>query len=134
MHCVLAPGQDPHLYEIKPGDAATVAKADLCLENGWHLEGKEWMKTLAKNAGKPLVTCVEGVEPLELEEDDQVIHDPHAWFSPRNATVYVRNITRGIAEVDPDHKAEYEARARTIFEPTAGTRWLDTKPSQSASD
>src|SRR3954453_19613493 len=66
VRSILAPGQDPHLYDTKPGDAALVATADLCLENGWHLEGKDWMRRLADNAGKQLVTCVDGLEPLEL--------------------------------------------------------------------
>jgi len=108
---ILAPGQDPHLYEIKPGDARLVAQADLCMENGWHLEGKDWMKTLATNAAKPLVTCAAGVKPLELEQNDEKIFDPHTWFSPKNATIYVRNIVAGVSELDPQHRAEYEARA-----------------------
>lgn len=108
---ILAPGQDPHLYEIKPGDAKTVAAADLCLENGWHLEGKDWMRTLAEGAGKPLVTCVVGIKPIQLKADGETFKDPHAWFTPQNAAVYVRNITRGISKIDPSHRTEYEARA-----------------------
>lgn len=108
---ILAPGQDPHVYEIKATDTKLVARADLCLENGWHLEGKNWMKTLATNAGKPLITCVEGIEPIELESEGQQFEDPHAWFSPRNAAVYVRNILRGVAAADPAHEDEYKARA-----------------------
>ncbi len=108
---ILEPGQDPHLYEIKPGDAQLVAQADLCLENGWHLEGKDWMSTLAKNAGKKLVTCAAGAKPLAIPgEGDAEQHDPHAWFSPANAAVYVKNIVAGVSQVDPQHKAEYEAR------------------------
>jgi manganese/iron transport system substrate-binding protein len=122
VHCVLAPGQDPHLYEIKPGDAQQVADADLCLENGWHLEGNEWMKTLAANAGKPIVTCVEGVEPLELEEEGEEIYDPHAWFSPRNAAMYVRNILSAVSKLDPEHASEYKSRAELY---TAQLRTLD---------
>lgn len=110
--CVLAPGQDPHLYEIKPGDARLVAGATLCLDNGWHLEGKDWMKTLAANANKPVVTCVTGVDPLELDQDGETVTDPHAWFSPKNAAVYLRNIVQGVSKLDPDHKTEYEARAQ----------------------
>jgi manganese/iron transport system substrate-binding protein len=106
---ILAEGEDPHLYETKPGDATLVAQADLCLENGWHLEGKDWMRRLATGAGKPLVTCVEGLKPLALE--DEQVHDPHAWFSPENAGQYVRNITAAVAKVDPAHQREYEARA-----------------------
>lgn len=108
---ILAPGQDPHLYETKPGDATLVAKADLCIENGWHLEGKDWMRRLADNAGKPLVTCVEGLPPLELQEGEEKVKDPHAWFTPRNASQYVRNITAAISNADPKNKREYEARA-----------------------
>lgn len=112
VRSVLAPGQDPHLYEIKPGDARLVSQATLCIENGWHLEGKEWMRTLAKNAGKPLVTAVEGVRPLDLGEQGEEVWDPHAWFSPKNATVYVRNILKAIVREDPEHRVEYEARAQ----------------------
>ena len=34
VSCVLAPGQDPHLYQITPDNAQLVAAADLCIENG----------------------------------------------------------------------------------------------------
>lgn len=108
---ILAAGQDPHLYEIKPGDAALVAKSDMCIENGWHLEGKDWMRTLAGRAGKPLVTAVTGVEPLQLEGDGKKFYDPHAWFSPKNAAIFVRNITHAVSELDPAHEKEYRARA-----------------------
>jgi len=108
---ILAPGQDPHVYEIKGSDTRLVARAALCLENGWHLEGKDWMKTLCTNADKPLITCVDGAEPIVLEEDGQTIHDPHAWFSPQNAAVYVRNILHGVAAADPEHAEEYQSRA-----------------------
>jgi manganese/iron transport system substrate-binding protein len=111
VQSILAPGQDPHLYDTKPGDAALVAKADLCLENGWHLEGKDWMRHLAENAGKPLVTCVEGLQPLELTAGEEKVKDPHAWFTPRNASQFVRNITAAISNADPKNKREYEARA-----------------------
>ena len=111
VQSILAPGQDPHLYEIKPADANLVARATLCAENGWHLEGKEWMSTLAEGANKPLVTCVTGLEPLELKEEDEPVKDPHSWFTPANAAVYVRNILQGVSEIDPEHKSEYDARA-----------------------
>jgi len=108
---LLAAEQDPHTYEIKSSDSQAVGRADLCFENGWHLEGKDWMKSLAEGAGKPLVTCVTGIKPLEIEEGDVEVRDPHAWFTPLNAATYVRNIVAGLSDIDPDHKGEYEARA-----------------------
>ena len=115
VHCVLAPGQDPHLYQIKSGDAEVVAQADLCLENGWGLEGKNWMRTLAENADKPIVTCARGVRPLQIEEDGRAFHDPHAWFTPANAAVYARNIATALIQADSDGEAAYRARLRLLL-------------------
>lgn len=78
VRSVLAAGQDPHLYELKTGDAELVARADLCLENGWHLEGKDWMRRLATQARRPLVTCVEGIAPLAAEPEDMAAEKPDA--------------------------------------------------------
>lgn len=111
VKCVLLPGKDPHLYRTTPNDVRAVASADLCLANGWHLEGSDWMKNLAEDAQKPLVNCVDGVQPLILEEGAHQVHDPHAWFTPKNAAVYVKNILRAVSQIDPDHTAEYRMRA-----------------------
>ncbi|MBI5569321.1 MAG: zinc ABC transporter substrate-binding protein [Desulfomonile tiedjei] len=116
VHCILAPGADPHTYMPTPGDAQMTAKADLCIQNGWHLEGKNWMSTLAKDAGKPIVTCADGVQPIELETQGEKIRDPHTWLAPKNAAVYVNNIVRGVAKLDPANKADYEARAKLYLQ------------------
>ena len=123
VKCILEPGQDPHLHQITERDKRLVAEADLLLENGWHLEGKEWMRSMAKSAGKEklLVTCVTGIEPLELEETDEtgkpvLVDDPHAWFSPKNAAVYVRNILNAVEQIEPEHKDEFRGRAQLYLE------------------
>ncbi len=116
VHCILAPGADPHTYMPTPADASMALKADICLENGLHLEGKNWMATLAKDAGKPVVTCAEGVSPIQLEMGGEKIKDPHAWFSPRNAAIYVNNITRAVIRLDPKDKSNYMARAKLYLQ------------------
>jgi manganese/iron transport system substrate-binding protein len=88
-----------------------VKRADLCIENGWNLEGHGWMSNLAKTAGKPIVTCVENVTPLTIESQDQVVNDPHAWFDTTNAATYVIAITNAVSELDPEHADEYRARS-----------------------
>jgi len=114
VQSILAPGADPHTYQPTPDDVQKVLAADLCLENGLHLEGKNWMGTLARDARKPLITATDGVDLLKIDEEGEMVADPHAWLSPRNAAVYVNNIVKGITQIDPDNKAEYEARA-TLF-------------------
>ncbi len=116
VRCILGPGADPHTYMPTPGDAKLALQADLCLQNGLHLEGKNWMATLAKDAGKTLVTCTEGVQPIELEAEGQKIADPHAWFSPRNAAIYVNNIVRAVSALDPAGKEDYAARAKLYLQ------------------
>ncbi|MBT8329693.1 MAG: zinc ABC transporter substrate-binding protein, partial [Desulfofustis sp.] len=78
---IMAPGADPHTYQPTPNDVQIVLGADLCLENGLNLEGKSWMATLAKDAGKPIVTVTDGINLLSIDEGGEQIADPHAWFS-----------------------------------------------------
>ncbi len=116
VKCILAPGADPHTYTPTPGDVETVLKADICLQNGLHLEGKNWMGTLAKDAGKPLVTCTDGIKPLKMDYDGNMVNDPHAWFSPTNVSVYINNITKALVTIDPDHKLAYASRAKLYLQ------------------
>lgn len=114
VRSILAAGQDPHVYEIKPNDAQLVSRSVLCFDNGWHLEGADWMRKLAENARRPITSCATGATPLEIPGGSA--HDPHAWFSPANAAVYVRNIRDAVSEYDPDHQEEYHARAQLYLD------------------
>lgn len=110
---VLGPKQDPHMFQPTPQVTRQVSEADICFDNGLHLEGGDWMRTVAEQAGKTTISCTDGVKPLELtrEGETETVADPHAWFSPINASVYVRNILKSVVMMDPDNEAEYNARA-----------------------
>ncbi|MEZ6117090.1 MAG: metal ABC transporter substrate-binding protein [Pirellulaceae bacterium] len=112
VQSVLTPGSDPHTYQITPADVQLVKNATLCFENGLHLEGADWMKNLAADAGKKLVTCTDRIQPIVIEEQGQAVpvRDPHAWFDPANARIYVLNILDAVVAADPDHEREYKAR------------------------
>lgn len=116
VKCILAPGADPHTYSPTPDDVQMVLGADLCLQNGLHLEGKDWMGTLARDAGKPIVTCAEGVAPIPIAAYGETVSDPHAWFSPKNVAVYVNNIVRAVIGIDPEGRRDYEARAKLFLQ------------------
>lgn len=119
---VLGPGQDPHTYETRIADADMVARADLCLSNGWHLEGNDWMRRLAENAPRPvpIVDCIDhqwpdgriAVEPITTGQDGGAVRDPHGWFSPRNAAIYVRNILKAVSDLDPENAHNFNERAK----------------------
>ena len=109
--CVLSAGEDPHGYDPGNDDSLSVARADLCFANGWNLEGHSWMQKLAESAGKEIVVCIEGVQPRNLDYNDEVVKDPHAWFNPKNAWIYVKNIRDAVVRLDPEHADEYRLRA-----------------------
>ncbi len=110
--CILGPGVDPHGYQPVPGDSRLVASADLCVQNGMNLEGKNWMATLVRDSGnRPMVTATEGVQVMTMDYDDGMVDDPHAWFDPRAAAVYVQNILDGVIAVDGVNAPVYRARA-----------------------
>ncbi|MBF0313102.1 MAG: zinc ABC transporter substrate-binding protein [Oligoflexia bacterium] len=113
---VLGPGADPHTYQPTPGDMKKVSQSDICFENGLHLEGKDWMRTLCTDAKKPVITTTKGVQPLLIESEGHKISDPHAWFSPVNVAKYVNNITQALIEIRPSLKSNFSARAKLFLE------------------
>ena len=118
VDCVLAPGADPHMYLVTPEATNKIRRADLCFDNGLHLEGGDWMRKLAEQEGKTIVSCTDGILPLMITDDgeEKPVPDPHAWFSVKNAAHYVRNITKAVTVHDPDGTAEYQARASCYLE------------------
>jgi len=116
VKCILAPGADPHTYQLTPEDKDMVLSSDLCLKNGLHLEGKDWMGGQAREAGKPIITCAEGVKPIPIEAYGETVQDPHAWFSTKNTAIYVNNIVKGLINLDPDGRDEYVARAKLYLQ------------------
>ena len=83
------------------------------------------MRKLAENAGCPVVTCIRGIEPLEIDEEGQTVYDPHAWFRPDNAAQYVRNILQAAIQIDPENQWQYQARAECyLLELGALHRWI----------
>jgi manganese/iron transport system substrate-binding protein len=125
VKCVLAPGEDPHTYEPGGNDLIDCAKADLCLRNGWNLEGNSWMKRIADENNKKVVTCIEGVKPRMLKEHGQEVQDPHAWLTPSNALVYVNNVRDAVCELEPAYANEFRMRAEMYRLQLMGLdRWI----------
>lgn len=122
---LLEPGQNPHAYQPTPRDLALVAEADVFFVNGFQLEG--FLDDLIQGSGnaEAVVVVSEGIEPLQVdatdhrdgEENDpdhdpgQLGLDPHVWFDPNNVILWVENISRVLAEEDPEHAGIFRERA-----------------------
>ncbi len=123
---LVGPDADAHGYSPAPGDARRVAEADLVVVNGLGFEG--WIERLIRASGTraPIVTASTGIKTIPASEDHDHDHghghgegdhpDPHAWQSVANVKTYVANIRDALAKSDPDHAADYAARAAAYTE------------------
>ncbi|WP_280509366.1 metal ABC transporter substrate-binding protein [Nocardia farcinica] len=101
-------GAEIHGYEPTPGDIRKAATADLILDNGLNLEA--WFEQFVAEVDVPHAVVSEGVEPIDIAGDAyRGKPNPHAWMSPLNVRIYVDNMVRAFAELDPDHAADFRA-------------------------
>jgi manganese/zinc/iron transport system substrate-binding protein len=103
---------DPHTYRAATGDVAKLNEADLIFYSGLHLEGKmtDIFERLARR--KPTFPVAEYLEEADLRIQDGVA-DPHVWFDVSLWSRCAGVVCDVLEQYDPDHAAEYRARAET---------------------
>jgi manganese/iron transport system substrate-binding protein len=105
------PGSEIHDYEPTPLDVVRARSADLVLWNGLGLE--RWFERFFSRAGATRqAVLTQGIDPVGISDGpyrDQP--NPHAWMSPSLALVYVENIRKALAELDPANAGTYAANA-----------------------
>ncbi len=98
-------GASPEDYQPTPQDVATLASAQLLIENGAGLES--WLKRTIANAASSklrIVVCSDGLKVVN--------QNPHLWMDPVNAKHYVEMIRNALMAIDPAHGTEYRSNAR----------------------
>lgn len=108
---LVGPDADAHVFQPSPGDAKTVARANLVVVNGLGFEG--WIDRLIRNANYKgrIIVASKGVKARVLPGDDKSKTDPHAWQNPMNVAIYVRNIADGLSQLDPAGASIYQSNA-----------------------
>jgi manganese/iron transport system substrate-binding protein len=141
VESITKPGAEIHDYQPTPLDIVKAQSADLVIWNGFNLE--RWFEPFFQNVRNvPSIVATEGIEPLGITEGPYSGKpNPHAWMSPSNALIYVENIRRALAKLDPENAeaygrnaAAYAAQIKAIDEPLRkrlasipeGKRWLVT--------
>jgi len=130
---LVAADGDAHVYSPSPGDARSLANADLVVFNGLLFEG--WMERLisASDYSGALVTATDGIELLSFAAHDEHGHDdhedhadhdhgnedPHAWQDMQQAEVYIANIRDGLITADADNADAYRANAEQYLQEMA---------------
>ena len=95
-------GASPETFQPTPQDVATVAQAQLLVENGAGLE--EWLARLLRNASSPNIHIVVCADGLPVKNDN-----PHLWMDPQLAKRYVMKIRDALITIDPSHANEYRS-------------------------
>ena len=98
-------GASPETYQPTPQDVATLAQAQLLVENGAGLE--TWLAKTIANVGSTKLRTVVCSNGLTIREGN-----PHLWMDPINGKHYAIAIRDALIAMDPSHADQYRANAR----------------------
>ncbi len=110
VHTIVPNSVDPHLYQPKPSDSKTLAKANLVITNGLNLEG--WVQNLIDGSGYKgtIIVASSNVQARYLGK----LPDPHIWHSPVLIILMIDNITHGLKEAFPEYTSAFEKNATSL--------------------
>lgn len=112
VESITKPGAEIHDYQPTPKDIVRAQDADVIFWNGLNLE--RWFERfLADVKDVPNVIVSEGIVPLSIYEGPYTGKpNPHAWMSTESALIYIENIRKTFASMDPDNAETYNANAK----------------------
>ena len=131
---MIQPGASPHNYEPKPKQMVALVKSDIYFAIGVPFE-KTWLpKIVATNPKMHIVFTQVGIEERAMKSRhdhqkeakhryDETEHgqdhhpgkDPHVWLSPPLVMQQARNILNGLENLDPSHRALYQANYKSFI-------------------
>lgn len=116
VESITKPGAEIHGYEPTPLDIVKAQNADLVLWNGMNLE--RWFeKFFGAVKDVPSAVLTDGIQAIPIADGPYGQKpNPHAWMSPANALVYVENIRKALAQLDPANAEAYAANAKRYSE------------------
>ncbi|MFG2058815.1 metal ABC transporter substrate-binding protein [Micromonospora sp. NPDC048930] len=121
---LVKPGAEPHDLELNPRQVGQVSDAGLVV----YLAGFQPAvdEAVEQNAGgrafdvagvQPLRDAAEGGHQHEGEsghEEESGGKDPHVWLDPTRLATIGDRLAERLGKADPDHAADYTARAKTL--------------------
>jgi manganese/iron transport system substrate-binding protein len=116
LHGIIPDATNSHTFEPAPSDAQTLAKADLIVVNGLHLE----QPTLElADASKAASTPVKSLGDATITRDEWLFDfsfpesagdpNPHLWMDVMYAQRYAELMRDWFSEADPGNAASYAA-------------------------
>ncbi len=126
IQVMVKPGASPATYEPKPRQMAAISRTHIYFAVGVPFE-KTWLKKIAAaNPDMQVVYTDHGIQKIPMatnhteserhrEKDHHGELDPHIWLSPTLVMTQARTILNALVEIDPDHRAVYEANTKVFF-------------------
>ena len=102
VESLMGPGTDPHLYKVTPGDIRKLARADIIIYHGLHLEGRmaEALESYAKR--KLTIPATEVIAKNNLRLSAEGIPDPHVWFDVSLWRTVTLELAKTLAKALPE--------------------------------
>ncbi|MCB8880717.1 zinc ABC transporter substrate-binding protein [Acidisoma cellulosilytica] len=99
------PNTDPHSFEVSPRIAASIAGADLIVENGIGYDSwADKMIAAAPKVGRQVIN----VQHLRALPDDTA--NPHLWYDPATMPLVAQAIAAKLSALDPAHAAYFASQ------------------------
>ena len=111
---IIPAGEDPHLYTAKPQDLEKIKKADLLLYHGLHFEGK--MIDVLEKRGSSVSRTFKKEDIGQMEEDGEVVVDPHFWFDISLYKEATKNAAEDLEKLLPEEKETIEKNLEAYLE------------------
>jgi zinc/manganese transport system substrate-binding protein len=117
---LIKPGQDPHEYQLTPGDLSAAVASDLVLLSGKGMEAT-YLRNLRDTLPRRVQVLAVGDQLPSLSKgagegtEKETTEDPHWWNSvvdTEKATAVVRD---EFIRLDRQHAADYEAAAQAYL-------------------
>ena len=121
---MVQPGASPATYEPKPAQLRALSRADAYMSIGVPFEDA-WLERISSaNPDMLIVDTARGIQrrPMETRSDqgsqgdgERANLDPHIWLSPRLVRIQAQNIAGTLIDLDPAHRADYEANLQLFL-------------------
>ena len=105
---ITSPSADPHLFETDATDAATLAQAQVVIENGAGYD--TWMRSLLSADGSH-PRLVNAASVLHVTGSDP---NPHLWYAIGRVPTVAAAIAAALVKADPQNAATFRANLATF--------------------
>ncbi len=120
VEALLPPGANPHMFELSPSQLKKLCHAQIYIQVGYIAFETANANRLKKL--NPRLNLFNSSHNTHTIRETSSGHghfesvDPHTWESPLEAIQHVKNIREALCQVDPQHRAYYQANSNRYLQ------------------